>query len=137
LDLVARQHLAEDGAHLARDAFQSLRHAYSSQCLKSGPISSSPNDCSSFSSFDTWTWPRMKRSTSSIADSANLRSLPTSEMPSTARCQRSSSDTCATETLNLLRTRSLILRSTMRLSLSEWLSPRNSVTRAIATVTVV
>src|SRR5947208_2679614 len=82
-----------------------------------------PRDCSSFSSFETCARLRMNFSTSSSDDSTNFRSLPTSDSPSTARCQRSFSDTSEIDALNLLRTRSLILRITIRLSLSECASP--------------
>src|SRR5260370_3958253 len=69
----------------------------------------------------------MKLTTSRSAESTNARSLPTWQMPSSARCHRSWPSDSAIETLNLERTRSLIARSTWRLPLSEWFSGKKSV----------
>src|SRR5579864_3384200 len=69
----------------------------------------------------------MKLTTSRSAESTNARSLPTWQMPSSARCHRSWPSDSAIETLNLERTRSLIARSTWRLPLREWFSGKKSV----------
>src|ERR1019366_6944073 len=71
----------------------------------------------------------IKFTTSRSAPSTNARSLPTCAMPNSARCHMSWLSDSAIETLNLLRTRALIARSTCRLPLSECFSGRNRVSR--------
>src|SRR5882672_2167763 len=78
----------------------------------------------------------MKLTTSRKALSTKARSLPTWQMPSSARCHISWPSDSAIETLNLLRTRSLIARSTCRLPFSEWFSGRNRVSRITPTTMI-
>src|SRR5713101_8216099 len=79
----------------------------------------------------------MKFTTSRRALSTKARSLPTWQMPNSARCHMSWPSDSAIETLNLLRTRSLIARSTCRLPFSEWFSGRNRVSRITPTTMMI
>src|ERR1700722_19062584 len=78
----------------------------------------------------------IKFTTSRRALSTNARSLPTWQMPNSARCHISWPSDSAIETLNLLRTRALIARSTCRLPFREWFSGRNRVSRITPTTMI-
>src|SRR5260370_18104236 len=78
----------------------------------------------------------MKLTTSRSSLSTMARTLPTWQMPNSARCHISWPSDSAIETLNLLRTRSLIARSTCRLPFSEWFSGRNRVSRITPTTMI-
>src|SRR2546426_478122 len=75
----------------------------------------------------------MKCTTSCRHRSTCSRSAPTCDTPSVARCQRSWSSHSAIDTLNLFCTRALIIRSTLRLPLSEWFSGSKSSSRSTPT----
>src|SRR5712692_1232045 len=78
----------------------------------------------------------IKFTTSRSALSTKARSLPTWQMPNSARCHISWPSDSEIETLNLLRTRSLIARSTCRLPFREWFSGRNRVSRITPTTMI-
>src|SRR5262249_23571158 len=63
-------------------------------------------------------------------------SLATTAKPSTASCQLSCAPTSEMATLNLSRVRSLMLRSTIRFSFSEWLPGAINVRRQTPTITL-
>src|SRR5262249_39088678 len=116
-----------------------VAHLSGSQCVHSSCESASPSPyCTmSFSSSTILASASesMKFTILATISCTKVFSLATTAKPSTASCQLSWLPTSAIATLNLRRVRSLMLRSTMRFSFSEWLSGASRVRRQTPTIT--